>query len=84
MDILVDFVNFIIAGLGEWVNSVLGTLAKGCPLQWQNNIDNEILAWVNWLIPFGEMVVVAELWLVGIALWYVVRIGLNYIKAAGG
>lgn len=36
---------------------------------------------LNWVIPLGFMVNVLGLWLVAIALYYIVSIGLRWVKA---
>lgn len=83
MDIFIDFVNFLISALGDLGNSIIALLPTS-PLKWTVSADSQILSWINWLIPIGEMIVIAESWLLCIALWYVVRVGLNWIKVTGG
>jgi len=83
MDWLIDGINAVIRAFGT-VGQGLVDMLPTSPLQWTANIDSEILSWINWLIPFGEIIVIGQLWLVGIALWYVARIALNWIKVTGG
>lgn len=83
MDILIDFVNFLISELGN-LGQALVRLLPSSPLQWTAVVDSEILSWVNWLIPIGEMVVIGEMWLIAILGWYIIRPILKWIKIAGG
>lgn len=83
MDFLIDFANFLISALGDLGNTIIKILPTS-PLQWTSGMDSQILSWINWLIPIGEMIVIAESWLICIALWYVIRVGLNWIKVTGG
>ena len=83
LDWLFDGINSVIQALGNVGQAIIDFLPTS-PLQWTANIDSEILAWINWMIPFGEIIVIGQMWLLGIAIWYVVRIALNWIKVTGG
>ena len=83
MQWLIDAVNWLFQEIGDVGETVTGWLPPS-PLQWTLNIDNEVLAWVNWLIPVGEMVVIAQGWLAAIGIWYVVRVVLHWLKVSGG
>ena len=83
MGFLIDFVNWLIQQVGNLGQGIIDLLPTS-PLQWMNGIDHQLLKWINWLIPVGEMIVAAQVWLVCIGLWYVVRVALNWIKVTGG
>lgn len=83
MDWLIDIINFIFEQIGNLGSTVTGMLPPS-PLRWVIDIDVQWLSYVNWLIPIGEMVVIAEFWLTCIGIWYVVRIALHWAKVAGG
>lgn len=83
MDWLVEIVNWIFSQVGNVGHSIVEILPDS-PLKWTANIDSKILAWVNWLIPMGEMIVVFEGVLICVGAWYLISIILRWINVAGG
>ncbi|MCL2081003.1 MAG: hypothetical protein FWH16_02770 [Oscillospiraceae bacterium] len=81
-DWIIGFLNGLIESIGSGINSVFSGIPDLCPFHsFQNTLDNELLATLNWFVPISEMIVMLELWLVAIALWYVVSIALRWFKA---
>jgi len=83
VDWLFDIINSLFKEIGEAGEYFIGRLPPS-PLHWVGNFDNEILAWVNWLVPIGEMIVIGQGWLLCIGAWYVVRPILKWVNIAGG
>lgn len=67
-----------IAALGVLLVSILPT----SPFQqFLENINIPYLDTLNWVLPFGFMVTVLGYWLAAIIVYYVVSIGLRWVKA---
>lgn len=67
-----------IAALGVLLVAILPTspfqgLLSGISIPYLNSL--------NWVIPFGFMINVTGLWLAAILIYYVVSIGLRWVKA---
>ena len=78
---LTNMAQGIIDGFGNLLNLV-SALALS-PFTRINDITatNEVLGFINWLIPLNEMIAVMELWLAAIALWYVASKAMRWMKA---
>lgn len=67
-----------IAALGVFLVNLLPT----SPFQGLlSDISLPYLSSLNWVIPFGFMINVTGLWLAAIVIYYVVSIGLRWVKA---
>ncbi|GHV09366.1 hypothetical protein FACS1894217_13510 [Clostridia bacterium] len=83
MELIVDGINAVIKALGDVAGGAIDILPTS-PLRWALELDNELLRFINWLVPVGEMITIGVLWLTCIAVWYAVAILLRWAKVAQG
>jgi len=78
---LTKFVQAIIDGLASACSAVVGSLPKS-PFESlsQLPIDNNILAFVAWLVPFPQIVSLLEAWVVCVGVYYVASIIMRWVK----
>lgn len=81
MEVLIDFVNWLIAAVG----SVLGWLINLFPDSPFKNLGNEYpgvfdLGYVTWLIPFPTMIMHFSIFLGVLAIYYVIRVAARWLK----
>jgi len=38
------------------------------------------LGWLNWLVPFQQLLIIMSAWLIGVALWYVWQALARWLK----
>ena len=77
---LTDLVQAIINGLGTLTNVVYALPVS--PFVHVNAVvlDNEILGMIAWFIPFGPIIGLLQGWLIAIAVWYMAKKGLRWMK----
>lgn len=81
MDVLIDFVNFCIKGIGDTVGDLIGLLSRWCPFYaLEVALDGDFLGMINWFIPISEMIAILEGWGIAIGASYVVSIILRWLK----
>ncbi len=80
---MVATINYIIELLGNAL-VILFKLLPDSPFTYIAEIDNTLLNAINWLFPIEMMISHLSLFVVAVALYYVIRIPLRWIKAAGG
>lgn len=72
-DFLIDTINVFLA------------LLPDCPFEkYISDIgDNDLLKYVNWIIPVGDFVIIGSSWLVAIGVFYLYQVILRWLKVIG-
>lgn len=72
-DFLIDMVNVFLA------------LLPDCPFEKYISAigDNDLLKYVNWIIPVGDFVIIGSSWLVAIGVFYLYQVVLRWLKVIG-
>lgn len=72
-DFLINTVNIFLA------------LLPDCPFEkYISDIgDNDLLKYVNWIIPVGDFVIIGSSWLVAIGVFYLYQVILRWLKVIG-
>lgn len=68
----------------NFFSALLNALPKSPFVVLDNLSSNDYYTWLcylNWFIPINTFVAILEVWLVCIALYYVIQIALRWIKA---
>jgi hypothetical protein len=78
---MIAILNAIIAGFGKILSTLINLLPTS-PFSFSLNIDNKLIALINFIFPVSSMIAHLELYLTAVAIWYGVRIVLRWIKAA--
>ena len=62
-------------------NRILNTLPL-CPFYSIQaiTIDNQILSWLSWFIPFDAMIALLNAWLAAIVVWYAAKTVMRWSK----
>ncbi len=65
--------------LGQWMVDNL----PGSPITFIQTYSgvSDLLGFLNWFIPIGTLIAMAELWLTAIVIWYVVQWILRWANA---
>ncbi len=80
---MVATINYIIELLGNAL-VILFKLLPDSPFTYIAEIDSTLLDAINWIFPVEMMISHLSLFVVAVAIYYVIRIPLRWIKAAGG
>jgi len=74
-------ISSIIQGLTDAGTAVLNLLPT-CPFYQAQQIiiDNQILGWIAWVVPFPEIIALLNAWLAAILVWYVSKKALRWAK----
>lgn len=82
MDFLEGILNGLIEICGNAVNGVLSLLPMSPFSNLSLSVGADIVAYINFFVPVGQMITISSAWLSCIAIWYVVQICLRWLKAA--
>lgn len=78
---IIDILNFIIKALGT-ILSVIFSILPPSPFNVINNsVIAEYLPYINYFIPFNEVIVILQTWLIAVGVYYLYQIVLRWIKA---
>lgn len=81
INLLVDFVNFLISSIGKLLSLLLSFLPNS-PFQ---SVDlssiQDFLGYMNYLIPVVEIVSILTAWCTAIGIYYIYQIALRWAKA---
>ena len=82
MDLIYDAINKVIELLASMGNVALNAL-PGSPFQAYISmpVTAQYMRWLNWLIPVGQIIAIAQAWLFAVAGWYVLQVVLRWTKA---
>lgn len=79
-EFLVIFINGIIKALGSVVGWFLSILPSS-PFQMIENVEvSQYLSGFAWVVPINQVIVILELWLVAIGVYYLIMIILRWVK----
>lgn len=82
-NLLVKLINFVIKSLGYILNVALSLLPDSPFLYISNMAVSNYINSLAWIVPIGSMLSILQLWLVAIALYYIVSVFLRWAKAIG-
>lgn len=77
---LVGLINLIIAAIGGIAGLLLNLLPPS-PFQLVGTSDIPFISELNWIIPFDIFLTILGSWLVAISMYYIVQVGLRWVKA---
>lgn len=80
---IISIINRVIEAVGSAISAIF-MLLPNSPFLWVEEIDSEILEAINWIIPVSAMISHIQLYVTAVAIYYVLRIALRWLKAAGG
>lgn len=80
---IIALINKVIAAVGVVITALL-LLLPDSPFMWFETIESSVLEAINWIIPVNAMVSHMQLYVMAVAIYYVLRIALRWAKAAGG
>ena len=78
---IIDILNFIIKALGSILSLIFSILPPSPFSAINNSIIAEYLPYINYYIPFNEVIVILQTWLVAVGVYYLYQIVLRWIKA---
>ena len=78
---IIDILNFIIKSLGAILSLIFSILPPSPFAVIKNSIIAEYLPYINYFIPFDEVVVILQTWLIAVGVYYLYQIVLRWIKA---
>jgi len=79
---IISIINRVIEAAGSAITAIF-ILLPNSPFLWVEEIDSEVLEAINWIIPVSAMISHIQLYVVAVAIYYVLRIALRWLKAAG-
>ena len=79
LNILIDFVNLIIAAVGNLLNILVNILPTSPFVAFQN-LEIPYIKELNWIIPISLFISILEVWLVAIGVYLVISVGLRWVK----
>jgi hypothetical protein len=82
-DFFVQMINELIKALGAVLQLIFSALPTTPFSLLDNSAIAEYLPTINYFIPISAMLGIIEIWLTGIAIYYVYQIALRWIKAIG-
>lgn len=78
---IIEILNYIIKALGGLLSIIFGILPPS-PFQILNNsVITEYLPYINYFVPISEVVVILQVWVTAIGVYYIYQIVLRWIKA---
>ncbi len=80
---IISIINRVIEAVGSAISAIFIFLPNS-PFLWVEEIDSEVLEAINWVIPVSAMISHIQLYVTAVAIYYVLRIALRWLKAAGG
>lgn len=76
---LVWLINQLIKAMGK-IGEMMVNILPPSPFLIVERVEIPYLNYLNWIIPFDEMVVVLMYWLSAIAIYYIVQVILRWVK----
>lgn len=80
---IIALINKVIEAAGAAITAIFLLLPES-PFIYVMNLDAEWLKAINWLLPIGGFIAHMELFITAVAIYYVLRIALRWLKAAEG
>lgn len=76
---LVWLINQLIKALGK-IGETMVNMLPPSPFLIVERIEIPYLNYLNWILPFDEMVIVLMYWVSAIAIYYIVQVILRWVK----
>jgi polyferredoxin len=78
---IVSILNYLIKGLGA-ILSIIFSILPPSPFQLLNNsVIADYLPYINYFVPISEAIVILQVWLTAVGIYYIYQVGLRWIKA---
>lgn len=85
MSTFIHLINTLISAFASVVSAVINLLPE-TPFNWsfvQTVFDNQYLKLINYFIPFDFIITFMEIYLMAVAIWYLWRWVLRFVKYIG-
>lgn len=82
MSFITNLVNSILGLFGSAASTLL-LLLPNSPFQWNLNGSSSLLTWIFWLVPVPGIATMMSAYVASVALYYVIRVALRWIKVVG-
>jgi hypothetical protein len=79
---IISLINKVIDAVGTAISAIFSILPSS-PFLWVEQIDSVVLEAINWILPVSAMVSHMQLYVTAVAIYYVLRIAMRWLKAAG-
>lgn len=79
---MINIINGLINGLASGIAVILNLLPSS-PFTWDLSGASGLIGFVFWLFPIPEMITLITSYVSAVALYYVVRVVLRWMKVAG-
>lgn len=76
---IIRIINIVIEKVGQALQMILMILPDS-PFIYVMNLESEWLGYINYFFPFTAAIAHLELFLLAVALYYVIRIALRWVK----
>jgi hypothetical protein len=83
MSLFTQFIQSIINMFGGAIGALL-LLLPTSPFTWDLSGASSLTVWLFWLFPIPGMITSIGAYVSAVALYYVIRVALRWIKVAGG
>jgi hypothetical protein len=74
----------LLAELTDWLKSAIAFLINLLPdspfTAINHSVISEYLPYLNWFIPFNQILAILQLWLVAVGVFYIYKVILKWIK----
>jgi len=77
---IIALLNKVIAAVGK-VITVLFVWLPDTPFQYELDLESSFISYINYVIPVSDFVLHMSLFVSAVAMYYVVRIALRWVKA---
>ena len=78
---VIEILNYIIKSLGSLLSVIFGILPSS-PFQILNNsVIADYLPYINYFVPISEVIVILQVWVTAIGVYYIYKLVLRWIKA---
>ncbi|MCL6587670.1 MAG: hypothetical protein K6T72_14365 [Anoxybacillus sp.] len=81
MDVLIDFVNFLIRSVASALSWAFSLFPDSPFLNLRDPVPSGVnISWITWFIPFPSMILHFSLFLSALTVYYVVRVVARWLK----
>lgn len=82
MSFITTLINSILGLFGTAATALL-LLLPSSPFNWNLGGASSLLTWIFWLVPIPGMITMMSAYVASVALYYVIRVALRWIKVVG-
>lgn len=80
MDILINFINFLIEAVCAPIGFLVGLLPSSPFMALDMSSIEPFLGFINWVFPIGDVIKTLTAWCVAIGVYYIYSIALRWLK----